>query len=253
MKFKDLKAAQLDDNEIILRLFGEMELENSRGYIDEKKAKPQSLTWPTLKYLLANSNRDVSREELLAIEYPGKNAAAEGGALRTRLRRVRDILAPLGLESIHGLVLFNGGKCRINPDYRFISDEDAFNMLIRAAAKMPPESREGLELCTDALELCRGVYLGYTRDAPWLRPYQEHYRREFSLLASDMLRRMRAVDDDSAAPLLWRRAIAVAPEAESLHREIVHFLIERRLELEMLRYASQLSQKGINWLNDDES
>lgn len=252
MKFRELKADALEGNEIILRLFGELEMENRWGSISEKKAKPQSLTWPTLKYLLANSNRDVEKEELLSIEYPGKTAAEEG-AMRTRLRRVRDILKPLGLESIHGLVLFSDGKYRINPDYRLITDEDAFNMLLRAAEKKPTDSPEALELCTEALELCRGVYLGYTREVSWLKPYQKHYKREFCRLAGSLMQRMRALDEDSAASLLWRRAVVIVPEQEQLHREIIDFLVERKLELELLRYVSQLTQKGLKWLNDDEN
>ena len=61
---------------------------------------------------------------------------------------------------------------------------------------------------------------------------------------------MRATGDDSAVGLLWRRAIVVAPEAEELHRALVAFIVERRLETELLRYVSQLSRKGAAWLRE---
>lgn len=252
MKFNDLKPAELENDEVLVRLFGELEMSNRQGSLSEKKAKPQALTWPTLKYILVNSNRDVEQEELLALEYPGKTVTARDGAMRTRLRRVRDILRPLGLESVHGLILFSEGRYRVNPDYTLLTDEDAFNLLMRRLRKMPADAPEGISICAEALELCRGVYLGYTRDAEWLRPYQEHYRREFCRLGEETLARMRALDDDGAAGLLWRRSLVVAPEAEELHKAIIGFLMERRQETELLRYVSQLSHKGAAWLADYE-
>ena len=135
MKFNDIKPAELENDEILVRLFGELEMENKWGSLDEKTARPHALTWPTLKYLLVNSNRDVDREELLALEYPGKNVTTQDGAMRTRLRRVRDILKPLQLEHIHGLILFGEGKYRINPEYTLLTDEDAFNLPMRRLKK----------------------------------------------------------------------------------------------------------------------
>jgi len=249
MKFTELRPSDLEPNELIIRLFGELEISNAQGSLNEKKAKPQALTWPTLKYILVNSNRDVEQHELLALEYPGKTVTARDGAMRTRLRRVRDILRPLGLESTHGLILFSEGKYRVNPDYTLLSDEDAFNLIMRRLGRLEVGDSEGLSLCAEALEICRGVYLGYTRDAGWLRAYQEHYRREFCRLGEQILERMRALDDDGAAGLLWRRAIVVAPEAEALHKAIISFLVERRQETELLRYVSQLSHRGAAWLD----
>ena len=174
MKFNDIRPGDLAYDEVMVRFFGELEMHNRRGSLDEKSAKPQALTWPTLKYILVNSNRDVEQAELLELECPGKQVTVQAGAMRTRLRRVRDILKPLGLESPRGLILFAEGKYRVNPDYRLLTDEDAFNALRRRAKGLSADSAEGLSLCVEALDICRGVYLGCTRDADWLRPYQEH-------------------------------------------------------------------------------
>ncbi len=249
MKFNDINpAVDLENDEVLVRLFGALEMANREGSLCENKTKPSALTWITLKYLLVNSNRDVEQDELLSLEFPGKTVTVPDGAMRTRLRRVRDLLLPLKLGSMRGLVLYSDGKYSINSDYTLLTDEDAFNILLKRIRSLPAESVEGLELCFEALELCRGTYLGYSGEAKWLEPYREHYRREFCALAEDTLGRMRALGDDGAASLLWRRAIVIAPEDEELHKAIIGYLVERRQELELLRYVTQLSHKGAKWL-----
>ncbi len=240
----------LPETELRVRFFGALELENSLGCVSENRSKPTALNWMTLKYLLCNCNREVGQDELLSLEFPGKSVAVPDGAMRTRLRRVRDLLKPLSLGSMHGLVLYSDGKYFINPEITLLSDEDAFNNLLRRIRALPEDEPAALALCTEALELMRGAFLAYSGDGEWLAPYREHYRREFAALAEETLRRMRALDSDEPAGLVWRRAIAVAPENEALHRAIVAFLVERRLESELLRYVSQLTLGGAAWLRE---
>ena len=252
-KFTDIKPeTDLAEDELLLRLFGALELENRRGRLCENRSKPAALTWLTLKYLLVNSKRDVETEELLALDESGKESRNSDGAMRTRLRRVRDLLLPLGLESRRGLVLYSNGKYSVNSDWSLISDEDAFNAIMLRLRRLPADAEEGMELCAEALEIMRGPYLGYSGDVKWLRGYREHYKREFARLGEDTLRRMRATGRGDCAPLLWRRAVAIAPDCEALHRAILAFLVEQKAELELLRYVNQLSHASAPWLSEYE-
>ncbi len=252
MKFNDIKPAELAENELLVRLFGDVELENKWGRVTDAGARPHALTWLTLKYLLVNSNRDVDVEEIMSMSYEGKSVTVPEGAMRTRLQRTRGILKPLGLSDMHGLILHNEGKIRINPDFTLISDEKVFERLMGRIGRTELADPEGLSLCGEALELCRGVFMGYTREAAWLKAYQKHYKREFCRLGRETLERMLALDDDGLCALLWRRAIAVVPEEEELHRAVISYMVERGQDLELLRYVSQLAHKGAVWLEDFE-
>ncbi len=88
-------------------LFGPLTLENHLGTVTESNAQP----WLLLKYLLAHRGRDIPQAELdeaLPIK-GGANAA------RVRLSRLRDLLAPLGLDGKSGLVQVSCGTYRMNP------------------------------------------------------------------------------------------------------------------------------------------
>ncbi len=253
MKFNEIVPARdLEHNQIRVRLFGNLEMDNRFGSMDDKTARSHAITWITLKYLLVNSNRDVDQDEFMVFASEGKPVTEPEGAMRTRLQRTRSLLIPLGLEGRNGLILFSGGKFRINPDFELITDENEFTKIMDRLDSMPVDDPEGLELCAEALELCRGDYLAYTEDNGWLRAYRSHYRREFSLLCEDAMARMRALGDCRAASLLWRRAIALIPVEKELHQEIFRFLVEKRQRNEIPRYVSQLYLKNASWINDFE-
>ncbi len=252
MRFTNIKPGTLAEDEILVRVFGEVEIENRHGRIRDLGTRAEALTWRALKYLLVNSNRDVDSEELLEMSYEGKQVTMPDGAMRTRLSRTRALLKPLKLSHMQGLILFGEGRVRISPDYVIHSDEQAFNDLMERIKAADTGNAGGLALCAEALELMRGVYMGHTGRAGWLEGHRDYYRREFVRLGFETLERMRALDTDSACGLLWRRAIVIAPEAETLHRAIVSFMMERRQELELLRYLSQLTAKGAKWLEDFE-
>ena len=253
MKFNEINsAADLAHNEVRVRLFGNLELENRYGKVDDKAARRHALTWITLKYILVNSNRDVDQDELMAFSFEGKPITEQDIAMRTRLQRTRSLLAPLGLEGRNGLILFSNGKFRINPDYELLTDENEFAKIMDRLDNLTADEPEGLEKCIDALELCRGEFLAYTEDSGWLRAYRSHYRREFGHLCTDTMARMRALGDNRASELLWRRAIAVVPVEDALHQDIFRFLVEKRQRHEIPRYVSQLYLKGASWVNDFE-
>ncbi len=252
MKFTDIKPADLAENEILLRVFGEVELENKWGRITDSACRSDALTWVVIKYLLVNSGWEVNNEEILGLTFEGKAVTMPGTAMRTRLSRSRALLKPLKLNHLQGLILVGEGKVGLNTDYTLISDEAAFNLLMGQLRKTAQDDPAGLELCAEALEIMRGVYMGHTTNVDWLDALQQQYKKEALRLCRETLSRMKTLDDDRAFGLLWRRAVAIVPEAEELHREILSRMVERRQELELLRYVSQLSKKGAKWLEGFE-
>lgn len=233
---------------VAVRLLGALELENSRGRLLENSAR-QPRPWLLLKYLLLNPGRAVGFEELRAAVWPEDPADDKApGAARVRLRRLREGLEPLGLGGTQGLVLYKNGAYSLNPAYSLETDTDALARLESRLEGLPPQAPEGLDLALEALELFRGPFLGETPPAPWLSPYRSYYRTRFGALARDCLARMRALGDSRPAATLCRRAAELAPGDAALQKEILAYLMEQRLELELLRYVPRLSRSGADWL-----
>lgn len=188
-------TAITDKYTVRVTLFGPLTLENHLGKVTETNAQP----WLLLKYLLAHRGRDIPQTELdqaLPIK-GGANAA------RVRLSRLRDLLAPLGLEGKSGLVQAAGGTYRLNPRYLIETDADRIPGLL--AQGCPKE----------ALALFRGPYLGKT-PGPWAAKLRLAWQRDFLALAREIM----AQPDTDLLPLLAQQAQAMAPEYTNLHRDL---------------------------------
>lgn len=149
-----------------VRLFGPVELSNQWGAVSENPGR-RSLPWLLLKYLLANAGREVDSGELERALWPGR--AETENNLRVRLHRLREALAPLGLDGPEGLVLYCAGRFALNPDIPIQTDGERFSALLRREGRAAPEDRDGLTACGQALELYRGPFLEYTAPPPGWR------------------------------------------------------------------------------------
>ena len=139
-----------DKYHVRVTLFGIVTLENHLGRVVENPSR-QARPWLLLKYLLAHREREVTMAELhAALPVDGGEAA-----YRVRLNRLREALAPLGLDGKSGLVQFGGGIYRLNPRYTLDTDVDRFLDLMAQIRACPVEDPAGLSLCKEALALYR--------------------------------------------------------------------------------------------------
>ena len=139
------------------KLFGPVELSDQWGSVVERPAR-RPLPWLLLKYLLANPGREVSGRELDRELWPERAKGSTDNNLRVRLHRLRESLAPLGLDGPEGLVLSCGGRIFLNPDIPVQTDTEQFTALLRREGALPTGDPEGLALCAQALELYRGAF-----------------------------------------------------------------------------------------------
>ena len=242
----------MEHNEVYINMFGDLQIVNIHGRIEESRYK-KALPWLLLKYLLINREREVSQAELLNGPWRDILSDDNDNAVRVRLRRLREALSPLKLDGTKGLILYDKGMFRLNPSYKLILDEDRFMELMEKIGTTKKEDPEGLKLCNEALSVFCGKYLEYTPDAPWAEPYREGYRQEFLRLCYETIERTELSCDETVLPLLRIRAAAIVPEEEQLHRRIIAYLMEKRKQLELVRYVSQLSHNpAAHWIKELE-
>lgn len=247
----DRSAASADDDHAVyVRLFGTLELENKQGVVRES-VTPRQLSWLLLKYLLTDPQRKVGLDELLATIWPpAKEKFDDENAARVRLRRIREALAPIGLNGTTGLVAFSDGKYFLNLKYTLQTDVDAFLQMKSRAEQVPLEDHAGLEFCRAALEVFRGPFLENTESAPWLEKWRSLYSSALSALAANALQRSNVLGSSEVISLLCQRTAAILPGDEALHRAIIHYLVEQKQEDELMRYLYRLASSGkAEWLN----
>ncbi|MCD8373786.1 MAG: hypothetical protein LUC20_01585 [Oscillospiraceae bacterium] len=228
--------------EIAVRLFGAVELRRGAVRVGERRER-ESLPWTLLKYLLVNRGREVSMEELDAVLWAAPDGSAiSSGNARVRLSRLRKLLEPVTDDKRGGgLVLCYGGRFALNSDYRLTFDCDEFAALCRAERGLPPDDDTAVAVCGKALELYGGEFLAFTAPAPWLDVYREQYAELFRALAARTLERIKETGDETALDLLCSRSAELAPEDSELNDAIVAYLMERKMQIELVRHVSRLS------------
>lgn len=233
-----------DYQNVHVRLFGALELENQYGCIQETPGR-QPLLFLLLKYLLVNPQHRVEQSFVLQKIWNDTRPDAENkSAVRVRLRRLREMLAPMQLDSTEGLIHFEAGEYSVNPEYILKTDADLFQELIGLSNRYAMDHPLGLKLALDAIELFRGPFLEYTDDTEWLTPYRSFYHKELEQLIRNVLIRMNALGAREGLDLLCNRAAAIIPDAEGLHKEILHYLTDCRDEEDLTRYLHQLETSG---------
>ena len=238
---------EFDDFVIQVNLFGQLEIKNQWGKVTESKAK-QSLPWNLLKYLLMNPGNPVSLEELIDVGVWPEDG--DEVAVRVRLRRLREALQPLHLDGKRGLILYRDGKYSINPKYIIKTDADEFLELVERIKRHPIDDPAGLLLVDRALGLFQGNYMAQTEDAPWVRGYQDSFKKAFSSLAYHALERILTQRGDAQIKLLCLRSVELLPEEEALHKGIIQYLVDRKQTTELMRHITSLNQSGkADWLS----
>jgi len=231
---------------IDVRLFGALELESEQGCLVESRGDKPRL-FLLLKYLLLEPQREVDQEEVLQQVWNDRPVVGCTG--RVRLRRLRETLEFLQPEGGNSLINFQAGKYSLNPDYTLRFDTDVFLSLLKQSENFSLTDPEGLKLCQDALELFRGPLLEYTKNAPWLTGYRNYYLREFIRLGREMLKRMRAMNVTEPVQPLCSQALMLVPEDETLHRDIIEFLMDNQLGKELIQHVKSLiSTDKAKWL-----
>ncbi len=233
---------RLGEKDVLVRLFGRVELENGKGSAAEPLSR-KSVPWLLMKYLLLRPDGAATLDEVMDEAWAGQ----EGNNLNAaaiRLKRMREALAPLGLDGTKGLILRRGDRLWLNPEYTVRTDAGELTAALSLLEDLPEDDPAGLELCARSLELFRGPLLEYTEEAPWVSEARELYAQRFRTLAEETLARMERTGDDSAAGLLAGRAAEVIPEDEGFHRELIRYLTGRGLQVELTRYVARLACRG---------
>ena len=246
-------GAEKKENVVRVRLLGTVELETAYGRVTENHTR-KTVAWLMLKYLLVNRGMSVKQEEIIDVLWPDKELVNAEGTIRTSASRLRAFLEPLKIGGQKdGLVQYHDGKYWLNPDCRIDTDVDEVDGLIRQIRGTGEGNPAGLELCYAALELFRGNFMEDNDDVVWLKLYQDHYRSVFRKLAETTIRRMSVLKDERPLALLSRRMITIIPDEITLHAELIRFMAENHLDIEMVRHIAQMTQKGGSFKMPEEN
>ena len=211
--------------------------------VQESRCK-DALPWQLMKYLAANHPRKISKDELVyGLWDTGKPFEESEGAIRVRLRRLRESLNAIGLGSCRkGLVLFAGEHFFLSPDYEIRTDLQQIRQFIRFASEKNQSPQNRIAACRQALWLFQGRYLELSTPAAWMETGNTENRKLFCDLTQITILLSSADPTGQTMTQLAEKALLVVPDETSVNTEIIRQLLRQGRVSDAVSHYSALTR-----------
>ena len=227
----------MNRGQVKVTLFGRFTISYGGKTISEPLGNLSHQSWLLLKYLIVNAKRVVPLDELEQ-ELTLREEGNTDNTIRVRLRRGREILAPLGLsDSRQGLLLYARGLYSINDDYMLETDQREFDDCF-AMAFDETDPHQALDACVKGLQSMNGSFLQYSDNSSWVVKVREQYDSMYGQLLSQYLELMKETKNYSHSKEIFERALLIRPKDTALHDSIIATLsAEQRLREAVICYS----------------
>jgi DNA-binding SARP family transcriptional activator len=202
----------------------------------------ENKSWRMLKYLVARGGRPVHRDELIAVLWQKETDEDAIVALRTRLSRLRDVVAQLGAAPRDDVILYRLKQFRWNPEIKIETDADLFTELYKKALYEKTDDRQSLSDCLKAMELYKGDFLRNSLDEPWTERPRAQYRTQYVRLATEAIRILEQEGRHEELAEVCTQALEQCPFETGLHKSLIAALCDCGREKEAHAHYRYLSE-----------
>lgn len=199
-------VTQHRDKDIQINCFGGLEIIGARGTLtDDDITSDQGAC--LLSYLLLNSQRPRSIQELADVLWPEQPVDNPYHDVKNVVYRLKRILSLIGIED---LIVAQGGTFILNPQYNIRTDfgrfEDACSKIERGKNHEAVSS-----LYHGCMELYKGRLLPRFDYAQWLMPWSAYYQNLYLRLVKCCISHKFQVQDYAAAQKAAVEALTMEP------------------------------------------
>ncbi len=196
------------DHDIIIKLFGELEIITSKGVLREPELKSPKIS-KLLAYMLLSEKKSyypkelaehIWTEESYDTDNPGKN-------LKTLVYRFRQVYSMI--SDIPLIETTNGGY-RLNPDLNIITDIKQFERYVQMANATSSFITK-VDLLKSAFKLYKGDVLISAAGELWLLPIASHYNLQYLGVANELLKTLFKFADYSGIHKYAVQALKIEP------------------------------------------
>lgn len=186
-----------------------------------QSSKGSRRTLDTLKAITAYGGRDVAIDHLTAALWPDADGDTAKGAFDVAIHRLRKLLGNAeAIQVGNGKVSLDTRLCGVD----LWVFQAACQAVLDMAATAEPDADTLLASTIDMLTRYQGDFLADEPEQPWLLPMRERLRAQSVRAALAAGERLEARHAYASAEALYRRAVEVHPNAESLCRRLLERL-----------------------------
>ena len=173
----------LEDNDLVVNMFGGFEISTHRGTLNLSNYAPNKCC-VMLIYLLLNRTRTVSMRELVETLWPDQLFDNPGSLVKGVAFRLRKLLTTVCDKSI---VIGRQGTYVLNDELVVISDVNRFDLICTQLQRQGQSRKDKQSLYERAIALYRGNLLPNFEDEIWLTGQISYYQIKYWDLIKDYL------------------------------------------------------------------
>ena len=233
------------DTDIIINLFGNLEIYTANGVLRESDLKSPKIC-RLLAYIVLNRKvtvpaREIAEavwpEEVMESDNPGKN-------LRALIFRLRQ---SFGLISSYSLIETTPNGYGFNPELNITTDLEMFEKYWDMSQRTSIES-EKVEILKRAVDLYKGSVLESAADEHWLIPKSSYYNLRYQGMVSELLKTLADGKDYHNLHRYAAQALAIDPGNKTAHYWLIYAMAQRGAD-ELAKTQVQIAQES---LTDEE-
>lgn len=172
------------ENDVIINLFGNLEIYTANGVLREADLKSPKIC-RLLAFMLINKKSAVPARELVEAIWPEEiDSENPGKNIRALIFRLRQ---SFGLISDKQLIETTPSGYRFNPNLHIMTDLQLFDKNWSAVQKSMAVSSK-VELLKQTVDLYKGDVLLSAADEHWLVPTASHYKLRYQGMVNELLR-----------------------------------------------------------------
>lgn len=197
------------DTDIIVHLFGELEIYTSKGVLKESDMKSPKIS-RIVTYMILSQKRMISPREIAETIWPKESIDMDnpGKNIKGLLYRFRQMF---GLISEHNLIESTPNGYRLNPELHIKTDYEYFDVLCNNAQKTLSLVHK-VDMLKRALELYKGEILFSASGEQWLMHTALHYNLRYLGAVNELLKALAEAGDYEGVYYYASAALKKEPE-----------------------------------------
>lgn len=180
------------DKDVIINLFGKLEIYTSKGVLKEDDFKSPKIC-RLVVYLLLNREKTHPPMEIIEELWPTEDASSDAlcNNLRGIIYRFRQFFS---LISEYQLIESTPNGYRLNPELHIMTDLQQFDKNLDEVALVEGTSRK-VQLLKQTLAIYRGHVFESARSEHWLATTADHYSAQYLALVNRLLEKLAEAGD----------------------------------------------------------
>lgn len=211
------------DTDVIIHLFGNLEIYTSSGVLRESDLKSPKIC-RLLAYMLLSRKVTIPPRELAEVLWPDEvmendNPSKNLRALIFRLRQSFSLISPYRLIETTAT-----GYC-FNPELNIMTDLQAFEKYWQAAQQSQFVS-DKVDILKKALDLYKGNVLESAADEHWLIPTASHYSLRYAGMVNELLKTLAEEKDFHNLHKYAAQALALDPGNGAAYYWLIYAMLK---------------------------